>query len=572
MSKKCKSKRRAPAHAFGLESAIGVGQQALPMLTSTLGLGEDASTIINDVGSLGMTGMQLGGPVGAGIGAGVGLVKGIFGVNANQERRRMERRSNIRKMGALGMDINNSIGNGIGFDYFNENSPNIPTYKYGYVNDNEIIQYTNNKLSKVNGNPNVTDSELIDMSNVKAILSDDLKIDGSNETFAQAGDKLRRISNKAKNAKGRLGANSRRLNQEYVDNSMIGLQVMQAEQKAKLGKKTKSKPIPAYANGLEDDILDYGLIGPEATITYSAPMNTLAGNNGSSLSKRIANFGKKPYTSERQVTPFRAPTPGDYSFYNPADIISELGNDQYAKPINYNTPAEIIGEVSQTKNSTDSLPKADRDIINNDMDYLGIASGLLTDYLALDPYRYNRRMANKPAEHEAASVNPNNDVINRIMRSRRINARPMLQRLDSARAASAYNDRNMSGSQKQLYRLASERQFANAENDILNTIQQANNGYIGEYANMLNNLGQQYANARFQANDINARNRAARDSFGSTASTQLSQWAQNKSAMINQQNRDKGLSALLDPYMRSGIDSATWSKIRGYFPDLMKGA
>ena len=90
----------------------------------------------------------------------------------------------------------------------------------------------------------------------------------------------------------------------------------------------------------------------------------------------------------------------------------------------------------------------------------------------------------------------------------------------------------------------------------------ANNQYLGEYANMMNNLGQQYVQNTVLTNDLNARNRAAARNFGATAAGQLGQWSQTKEKMRNQARRDRKILPYLQNFLRYGtvnslVDSLT---------------
>ena len=76
-----------------------------------------------------------------------------------------------------------------------------------------------------------------------------------------------------------------------------------------------------------------------------------------------------------------------------------------------------------------------------------------------------------------------------------------------------------------------------ANADMYSAASNTNNGYAAEYANMLG-LGNQYVGNKMTIDDQNARNRAARRNYGSTAASQLGQWSQTQQLMKNASSRD----------------------------------
>jgi hypothetical protein len=90
----------------------------------------------------------------------------------------------------------------------------------------------------------------------------------------------------------------------------------------------------------------------------------------------------------------------------------------------------------------------------------------------------------------------------------------------------------------------------------------ANNQYKAEYANTMNNLGQQLVQATNLASELNARNRAAARNIRRTGLGQLSQWAQNRELMSNQRSRDNAMLKLYDPFLQAGFTSADMSQFK----------
>jgi hypothetical protein len=81
----------------------------------------------------------------------------------------------------------------------------------------------------------------------------------------------------------------------------------------------------------------------------------------------------------------------------------------------------------------------------------------------------------------------------------------------------------------------------------------------------MNNLGQQFVQARNLAIDYNARSRATARNIKRAGLTQLSQFAQNKELMRNQKNRDMAMLDLYGPFLEAGYDSKTLNKVLSQF-------
>lgn len=77
-------------------------------------------------------------------------------------------------------------------------------------------------------------------------------------------------------------------------------------------------------------------------------------------------------------------------------------------------------------------------------------------------------------------------------------------------------------------------------------------GLGAQRAELLNSLGQQDTQARVYANDVNARNAAARNAYTTSALEGLSKFVQNKRLMTNQQTRDLSILPFLKEYLSHG--------------------
>lgn len=182
----------------------------------------------------------------------------------------------------------------------------------------------------------------------------------------------------------------------------------------------------------------------------------------------------------------------------------------------------------------------------------------------LSPILYDWVQSRRKPEVKDQDINPYSGAINRAMASRRVNIEPTLAANRRSRAIARNNMARLNPNTGM--NLAYGNQLATGEYaqnaSVYANRDNANNQYLGEYANMMNNLGQQYVQNTVLTNDLNARNRAAAKSFGATAAGQLGQWSQTKEKMRNQARRDRQILPYLQNFLRYGtvnslVDSLT---------------
>ena len=182
----------------------------------------------------------------------------------------------------------------------------------------------------------------------------------------------------------------------------------------------------------------------------------------------------------------------------------------------------------------------------------------------LSPVLYNWVQSRRRPETEDQVLNPYSGAINRAMASRKLNIEPTLAANRRSRAIARNNMARLNPNTGM--NLAYGNQLATGEYaqnaSVYANRDNANNQYLGEYANMMNNLGQQYVQNTVLTNDLNARNRAAARNFGATATGQLGQWSQTKEKMRNQARRDRQILPYLQNFLRYGtvnslVDSLT---------------
>lgn len=176
------------------------------------------------------------------------------------------------------------------------------------------------------------------------------------------------------------------------------------------------------------------------------------------------------------------------------------------------------------------------------------------DWLSLAPTVYNALQSLRNPEYEQTVLNPYTGAITNTMARRRMNIEPARLANSRSRAISNYNLANINantGSNLAARTQAAVDEYA-ANANMYATKQNADNAYLGEYANTLNNLGQQFVQSRTLANDLNAKNRAAARSFGTAAVSQLGQWSQVNRQMKNQAARDNMVYPYLANFLAYG--------------------
>jgi hypothetical protein len=182
-------------------------------------------------------------------------------------------------------------------------------------------------------------------------------------------------------------------------------------------------------------------------------------------------------------------------------------------------------------------------------------SGYSPDWLSLAPTVYNALQSLRGPEEEPLVLNPYAGAVRSTMARRRMNIEPARLANSRSRAISNYNLANINantGSNLAARTQAAVDEYASNAN-MYATKQNADNAYLGEYANTLNNLGQQFVQSENMYNDLNARNRAAARNFGATATSQLGKWSQVNRLMQNQSSRDQMTLPFLADFLSQGF-------------------
>ena len=470
-----------------------------------------------------------------------------------------------------------------------------------YVDDGELIQTPDGSISKVPENNNPTDSNLVSLPEGSRVLSDKLKVPGRKETFAQLGEKM--MAKKKSKYNDRFAENAAKLNE--MNNNMIHDQLfaMQESVKQSKGIKPKTKQIQAAALGDTigrtnsrhktmsvqgtrynvGDTFNYKGITYKVTDTNEAiPITAREGYNGPASTGWPTQFNPVSVQSNTQ-RPMSIVPPGSYgvtstSTTTPVSVSStsvkrrrttpststglidegkpELPFTWYDAPSVdpvYDTDYDTVESPSATPNDI-SYRETRADRRNKLFDKVGNA---LSGIASLTPIMSNL-FTGRPETVDAV-YNPYATSITNTMRRRRYDINPAIEDLNRNRATSNYNASqiNTNTGANLAYRLQSAVNTDRAIASLRSQESNANNQYLGDYANTMNSLGQQWVNATNIANETNAQNRATTRNIRRAGLSQLSQWAQNRELMRNQESRDNALLAMYAPFLQSGYTSDT---------------
>lgn len=596
---KSKKKTKVPAYAFGTQfKEIGGNMlENAPDILNTLTTpfqksnattgGQAAAQSVSDIASGAATGFQVAGPIGAAVGAGIGLIgrsgeearmtsftdydegslgSGLIGAFGNRKLRR--KRAAIKKnaySNRAAVQGTNYLQSEVYDDMIGMNTDTMAnggmSSSLAYVDDGELIQTPDGSISKVPENNKPTDSNLVSLPEGSRVLSDKLKVPGRKETFAQLGEKM--MAKKKSKYNDRFAENAAKLNE--MNNNMIHDQLfaMQESVKQSKGIKPKTKQIQAAAlgdeikPGLGDRIVD-AIYNPNRkwgagvqwgtgnNQWYHMPVNP---NNTQTASTTTPTSVSSTSVKRRRTTPSTS-----------AGLIDEgkpeLPFTWYDAPTVesvYDTDYDTVESPSATPNDI-SYRETRADRRNKLFDKVGSA---LSGIASLTPVMSNL-FTSRPETVDAV-YNPYATSIANSMRRRRYDINPAIEDLNRNRATSNYNASqiNTNTGANLAYRLQSAVNTDRAIASLRSQESNVNNQYLGDYANTMNSLGQQWVNATNIANEANAQNRATTRNIRRDGLSQLSQWAQNRELMRNQESRDNALLAMYAPFLQSGYTSDT---------------
>lgn len=475
---KNKKLKRIPQYAFGADAISnwgnmsgvdkanvvtqGVGDVGSMIGNATSGKKPTQAGVIGGIGSGAAMGASIGGPWGAVIGGAIGGITSSIGSggSVNEQTGEYELPSGIAGLfGHSESYIRNKAGrikNGIqarqmseqvAADYYQENGYNELSLSKGgvvpstmaYLDDGEMLRTPDGTIGSIPEEGKPTDSNLLNVPVGTQVLSDKIKVPGTNKTFAEMGKKLMKKSNKKAN--NIYAENSQMLNER---NNQIAYQALLDQQEALKSKKIK-KNTAAYADGTK---------------------------------------GIKPYGYNKNMS--------DFKYWDMAALAEPIGNIFSGSPerVETYTYDPVYGP---------------------------------TDY-NIDPILREATLSDRIARYNMANINPNTGANMAFGLQSAVNRNKAI--------ANAYATKN------------------NAENQMA-----FNNAQIA------NQWGQQYANARHLASVEQAQNDAAarnirRKGFGDL-STRIQQISKDKRLT----KRDSAVLEAMLPYLEYGMTSDQLTKL-----------
>ena len=566
MKKRIK-KNKIPAYEFGMDQIQGMSSLA-QLLGTGIQAASDETSGANIAGST-ISGLGTGaaagamfGPIGAGIGAAVGgiggAIKGIFNKKAIEEQ---ERREETSKLTQYGMNTAANAAqeyyskNGVAYTF--ENGGILPDL--AYVDNNEILRSVDGNFVKVPNTTNGTDQHLIDASNLESVLSDKIKRPGTKRTFAQEGKKLLDMTKPSK-GKDKFAENTNRLNKINANKAYEALLSEQESVKMSKGVKPKVKGIPAYEDGkgkfkVDEDLLSFWNVPYDFGIGRTSTTPELNYLNNYTPAGRLPwlPYKKGTNTVETSTTGTRNTTAPTTRRSNSKKI--ETSSPKASETPEVSTPSvkEFIPvdilqiDVSDITDSELKAPVIPTSSSNS-------TSYRYPDLLSLTPTLYNFIQSLRKPEIESTVTNPYSGTIRSTLAKRRANINDVLESNRRNRAISNYNLSQLNTNTGSNLAARTQAAVANAAADAAAYTQASNinNQYLGDYVNMLNNLGQQFVQSQTLTNDLNARNRASARNFGASTASQIGKWSQVNTQMNNQYNRDMMLLPFLEDFLREG--------------------
>lgn len=558
---KNKKLKRVPQYAFGADAISnwgnmsgvdkanvvtqGVGAVGSMIGNATSGKKPTAAGVIGGIGSGAAMGASIGGPWGAVIGGAIGGITSSIGSggSVNEQTGEYELPSGIAGLfGHSKSYIRNKAGrikNGIqarqmseqiAADYYQENGYNELSLSKGgvvpstmaYLDDGEMLRTPDGTIGSIPEEGKPTDSNLLNVPVGTQVLSDKIKVPGTNKTFAEMGKKLMKKSNKKAN--NIYAENSQMLNER---NNQIAYQVLLDQQEALKNSKINKKNTAAYADGTKG-IKPYGYNKNMSDFKYYVD------------SRSNQNNGPRHIPSSEVASRLGIP----YNINAPIGNV-DTANARSSKYFNYTgNPGQLpVGNTYSTDSKKPKNPSDNNwlDLIDNIAALTGPIGNIFsgspervetytydpvygpTDY-NIDPILREATLSDRIARYNMANLNPNTGANMAFGLQSAVNRNKAI--------ANAYATKN------------------NAENQMA-----FNNAQIA------NQWGQQYANARHLASVEQAQNDAAarnirRKGFGDL-STRIQQISRDKRLT----KRDSAVLEAMLPYLEYGMTSDQLTKL-----------
>lgn len=536
-----------------------------------------------------------------------------------RNRRKLRRQAEQAQSNARSNQASLQMGSINEQEFYDDYDNDIQTMAQGgmtsslaYVDDGELLNTPQGVIAEVPEEGKPTDSNLVDLPEGTRILSDKRKVPGSKETFAQMGKRL--MSKKKTNRTDKYAENAAMLNemndqmiydklfaiqegmkkkqpiQKFQDGGTkrgfrykeeqtgkehfyeIGETLPYKGNKFKVIDRNTAVPVRDYSsfntNMSADRVLtpqyqlssiDINLPQVDVSNRFKRKVTPTTVNN---INNSLDLSGETVSRSNSEVIPTRsvqrtAPKQRIISAYTVDPVENALD-------ISGETQARVGDEVAPYITSTGSTEEKPATSTTGKNNWSSGVGNLFTDTAALAPTISN--MYAKP-ETFNATYNPYESQIRQTMANRKFDISPAKRAIRENRSISNYNAANYNPSTgaNLAYRLQSQIAANKAIADLYSTASNVNNQYAGEYANTLNNLGQQRIQATNMAVDMNAKSRAAARNIQRTALSQLSQYAQNKQLMKNQKSIDMAMLDMYGPFLEAGYSSKDFASFMKKF-------
>lgn len=603
--------------AKGIGNLVSIGSAAA---NQQIGTGQAA---ISGLGAGASIGAAFG-PVGAGIGAAVGAVTGVLssGLSGGRDaqmtsftdydegelagflrpgkRRKQKRLREKMKVNAYSNRAavagTERLQNEWAEDF---GDMDTNTFAYGgltnalaYVDDGELIQTPDGTVSKVPEQGNPTDSNLVSLPEGSKILSDSLKVPGTKKTFAQVGEEM--MATKKSKFNDIYAQNAAKLNE--MNNKSIHDQLfeMQEAVKAKKGIKRKYKNAVIAANTgdkvtpwswgdefkyLKDGKYDQGYLDFVNNQLTQAMIDRALSEKPELFARfRSKNPNYSPTLQEgiKWSTDFM---PSDWHkameyIYDNRERLGSQSNRFIMRPSDWINPANdtpVEGELDILR----SIPQQPKRITKTDNGgdddnkpssnpaWLDTISSIGSTIGGLMPIIANLR---EEPEYQRPVYNPFMGEALRTMRRRRYDINPAIRDIERNRAITNYNadQMNTNTGANLAFRLQNAVNTNRAIADLRSTESNVNNAYLGEYAQMAANLGEQWAAESRRVDEANIASRAQARNIRRAGLSGVSQYLQNNEFMRNQRNRDNMMMALYDPFLEAGFTTQDLTNFRNW--------
>lgn len=406
-------------------------------------------------------------------------------------------------------------------------------FNLAYVDDGELISTPDGNITKVPEEGKPTDSNLVNLPGGTRILSDTLKVPGTNKTFAQLGEEF--MTKRQSNGTDKYAENSRMLNDK--NNKMIYDKLFEIQEYVKDKKgikpKTKNMNIPAAASGIEteEDVDGGQATAGDILITANRLNNEDKYKMPSIATPQFIQDAREKYT---QKPTYKMP----------------VSNEQLAERV-YKQAQDMMARREAEKQAKKDSRSA---IMNGVLDSLG-KLGELAPALS--------NMFAGKAETVAPKYNPYERAIMNRMSRRRYNIEPTKRALTENRAIMDYNAarQNTSTGQNLAYRLQSANQLNKSIADLYAQAALMQNTYDKDYADVANIMGQQRVTADNLASEINAQNRAAMRNLRRQGYTDFSNWLQRNRQERNMSARDRAMLDIYRPFLESGTERSNLEQL-----------